>query len=125
MFFAYLAEEFSHFLGVHFVAQAVLKAAIQGADGSLHAGEFALVAVLPHWPRAGGRPAAPGAGHAPEAGFVLKHEAGLFAVRLGFAQMPGHHHREFFFQSAWAASSVLGWVLSGATLRQPCRASIR
>lgn len=84
-----------------------------------------FIAVVDHRTQRRRRPAAFDSDHAAEAGFVLEHQthaAGLY--RFGVEDIC-QNLREFFFQSCCAFGSAFGCRVSGATLRQPWRSSIR
>ena len=98
------------------------QSSIEGADGPVNIGELAFVAVIDDGAHGCRGPAAADSHHATEASFVLKEEFYLTALD-DFGLKDGCQlFREFFFQSSWTLGLLLGWRVSGATLRHPWRA---
>jgi hypothetical protein len=120
-----LNEELAHSRRIHLAAQPPIQLALQRTDRAVHIDELPLVAVADHGPQGRRCPAPPGSHHASKPGLVLKHQAHRTAHGQIGCQQGSQRFREFFFQSAWAAGSLLGWRVSGATLRHPCRANRR
>lgn len=72
-----------------------------------------------------GRPASANAHHAAKTRFILKHQPNLAPPHFFWYQQGIQRLGEFFSQSSWISGSLFGWRVSGATLRQPCRARSR
>lgn len=53
--------------------------------------------------------------------FILEHQADAAALYIFRRQQGCQCFRKFIFHSSWAAGSLLGWCVSGATFLQPCR----
>ncbi len=117
-----LREEGAEYFGVHFLGEHPVQPAAHGGDGSINIGELAFVAVVDDGAHGRGGPAAADAHHATEAGFVLKNDFHLSALDHFGLEDGCQVLREFFFQSSWTLGSLLGWRVSGATLRHPWRA---
>src|SRR5574341_614892 len=122
---AHRGEKLAHARRVHRARQAPIQLPVAGTDRPLHVHELALVAVLQHRPQRGRGPAPLGADPASQARLVVKQQA----HGAGAPDRRGHHgchrFREFFFPAAWATGSLLGCLVSGATLRHPWRAKSR
>ena len=120
-----VGEELAHPLGVHLGAEHPVQLSFHRAHRAIDVGELPLVAVVDDGPFGHGRPAATDPHHATEAGLVLEHQADPPALDRLRGQQGCQHIREFFFQSSWTSGRLFGWRVSGATLRQPWRASSR
>src|SRR3990167_5419571 len=120
-----LRQEFGHALGVHLPTGHPVKLTLDGADGAIDIDELPLVAVAYRRSFWTGRPAAANAHHSTKARLVLEHQAHPSTLNLFWLHKRCQCFGEFFFHSSCTCGSLLGWRVSGATLRQPWRASIR
>ena len=117
-----LCKEGTKGFGVHFLGEHPVQSSIEGADGPVNIGELAFVAVIDDGAHGCRGPAAADSHHATEANFVLKEEFYLTALDDFGLKDDCQLFREFFFQSSWTLGLLLGWRVSGATLRHPWRA---
>ena len=95
------------------------------SSGAADVDELPLIPIVHGGAQRAGRPAATNTNHTSEAGLVLEQETHRTISYDRKIQQGSQRFREFFFQASWTAGSLLGCRVSGATLRQPCRVSIR
>ena len=122
---AHLPQKLTHAHGVHLTTDHPVELALQRTDRTVDIHELAFIAVEHDRSPGQRRPTAPGTRHAAEPRFVLEHEPHRAPVQLDLIQDGSQRLGEFFFHASCAARSPLGWRVSGATLRQPCRANSR
>ena len=120
-----LSQEFAHAQGVHLATQHPVEVALQRTDRAVDIHELPFIAIEHDRSPGQGGPTTPGARHAAEAGFVLKHQPDRSSAQIDLTQRGTQHFGEFFFHASCAAGSLLGWRVSGASLRHPCRANSR
>ena len=120
-----LVEEFAHAHGVHLATKHPIQVTLERTDRAVDIHELAFVAI--EHDRAPGqrRPTAPRTRHAAKPGFVLEHQPHRAAAQIDWIHDGRQRFGKFFFHASCAAGSLLGWRVSGATLRHPCRANSR
>ena len=119
-----LAEEFAHVHGVHLATEHPIQVTLKRADRTVDIHELPFIAVKHDRSPGQRRPTAPGARHAAEPG-----SSETSAVPIARTHRPDQRGSQrfgkFFFHACCVAGSLLGWRVSGATLRHPCRANSR
>ena len=111
--------------GVHLPSNHPVVPPFYRTDSAIDVHELAFVPIAHHRSRGRGRPTAPDSDHASETCFVLEHQAHVAPAHLFRIQQGRQCFGEFFFHSSCTKKSLLGCRVSGATLRQPWRASMR
>ena len=120
-----LSQFLGNFTRRDFSGASAFQLAQQRTDRPVDIHELSFVAIEHDRSPGPRRPTAPRTRHAPEARLVLEHEPYWASAQFNLIQDGSQRLRKFFFHASCATRSLLGWRVSGAILRHPCRANSR